>query len=400
MLEKKLQPRYKKIATYLALAIIPLSGVATDIFIPSLPTMVKDLHTTESTIRLSITLFLVSYGLSQFISGALVDAWGRYKFNIISMLVFIASNVIIILSDSIELILIARFIQGISAGAIATAKRTLFIDVHDGEKLKHYLSIMSIVWSLGPIIAPFIGGYLEHLVNWRACFAFLGVYALIILILELIFSGETINNYHELKIKPILDKSLIMIKTPDFIYGVFICSLCYAMVILFGLVSPFIVEHRMGFSPVVAGYVSLILGFAWMTGGFIGKALMKKDFLPKIQRGNAIQFLFIVAMLLTTPLRADIFTLVFFAFAVHVCSGFMFNNYFAYCLGRFPNMAGLSGGLVGGMNYILCSIFSYGLTWGINPQEQSGLSIAYFVLAAGILIFLLLTKRSKSAFVS
>ncbi|GLB51458.1 Bcr/CflA family drug resistance efflux transporter [Neptunitalea chrysea] len=399
MLEKKLQSRHQQIATYLALAIIPLSGVATDIFIPSLPAMVKEFHTTESTIRLSITLFLISYGLSQFISGALVDAWGRYKFNIISMVVFILSNVIIMLSNSIEVILAARFIQGISAGAIATAKRTLFIDVHSGEKLKHYLSIMSIIWSLGPIIAPFIGGYLEHLINWRACFAFLGLYALVILILELIFSGETIKLYHELKIKPILKKYLIMIKTPDFIYGVLICSLCYSMVILFGLVSSFIVEYKMGFSPIVAGYVSLILGFAWMAGGFIGKALMKKDFLPKIQRGNAIQFLFIVAMLLTTPLRADIFTLVFFAFAIHVCAGFMFNNYFAYCLGRFPDMAGLSGGLIGGMNYILCSFFSYGLTWSMNPQGQSKLSIAYLILASGILLFLFLTKRSKTAFV-
>lgn len=394
MLQKQLVESHKQIATYLAMAIIPLSGVATDIFIPSLPSMVSDLHSSESTIRLSITLFLLSYGISQFISGALIDAWGRYKFNIFNLVLFILTNVLIMYTHSVTVILVARFIQGLSAGAIATSKRTFFIDAHEGEKLKHYLSIMSIIWSLGPIIAPFIGGYLEHLFNWRACFAFLGIYGLIILILELIYSGETIKHYHDLKLSSVMSKYITMIKTPDFIYGVIICGLCYSMVILFGLTSPFIVEHKMGFSPVVAGYVALILGFAWMGGGFLGKALIKKAFLPKIIKSNLIQFLLVAAMFFTAPLISNLATLIVFAFAIHVCAGFIFNNYFAYTLGRFPQMAGLSGGLTGGMVYVLCSFFSYGLTYTLNPESQSQLSVAYLALAGIIFIFLYLTKRT------
>lgn len=394
MLQKRLSDSNKSIATYLAMAIIPLSGVATDIFIPSLPAMVQDLHSSESTIRLSITVFLLSYGISQFISGALIDAWGRYKFNIINLLLFILTNMVIIYTHSITLLLVARFIQGLSAGAIATSKRTFFIDAHEGEKLKHYLSIMSIIWSLGPIIAPFIGGYLEHLFNWRACFVFLAVYGLVILVLELIYSGETIKHYHELKLTAVLNKYGSMLKTPDFIYGVLICGLCYGMVILFGLVSPFIVEHTMGYSPVVAGYVALILGFAWMAGGFLGKALIQKEFLPKIIKSNLLQFICIAAMFFTAPLLSNLYTLVLFAFAIHVCAGFIFNNYFAYSLGRFPTMAGLSGGLTGGLVYVLCSFFSYGLTYGLNPQSQGQLSAAYLVLAGCIFVFLYFTGKS------
>ena len=178
-------------------------------------------------------------------------------------------------------------------------------------------------------------------------------------------------------------------------YGIIICGLCYSMVILFGLVSPFIVEHRMGYSAVIAGYVALILGMAWMTGGFIGKAMINKAFLPKIRRSNMIQFVFVIIMFATASLVSNLFSLVAFAFLIHVCSGFIFNNYFAYCLGRFPKMAGLSGGLIGGLVYILCSFFSYGLTWSINPKDQSQLSIAYFILSIFIFCFLFFTKRSE-----
>lgn len=68
------------------------------------------------------------------------------------------------------------------------------MDVYDGEERKHYLSIMTIVWSLGPIIAPFIGGYLQKSFGWQSNFTVLAAYSLIILILELVFSGETIKN--------------------------------------------------------------------------------------------------------------------------------------------------------------------------------------------------------------
>ena len=139
--------------------------------------------------------------------------------------------------------------------------------------------------------------------------------------------------------------------------------------------------------------MALILGMAWMAGGFIGKAMIHKPFFPKIRKSNAIQFVFVAAMLLTAPLASNIFTLVSFAFLIHVCSGFIFNNYFAYCLGRFPEMAGLSGGFIGGLVYVLCSFFSYGLTYSINPENQYQLSFAYLILATLILVFLYLTRR-------
>ena len=156
------------------------------------------------------------------------------------------------------------------------------------------------------------------------------------------------------------------------------CGVSYAMVIFFNLCGALIIEHKMGYSEVIAGYVSLILGFAWMMGGFLGKALIKKAFLPKIRYANFIQLFLIVLMMICSFYINTIYSLVAFAFVIHVTAGFIFNNYFAYCLGRFPNSAGIAGGLTGGTVFILTSAISYGMVALLKPQIQMEVAEGYF----------------------
>ena len=174
------------------------------------------------------------------------------------------------------------------------------------------------------------------------------------------------------------------------------CGVSYAMVIFFNLCGAFIIEHKMGYSEVVAGYVSLILGFAWMTGGFIGKALIKKAFLPKIRYANFIQIFLILVMILFSYFINNIYSLVAFAFVIHVTAGFIFNNYFAYCIGRFPDSAGIAGGLTGGVAFIITSAISYGIVAIIKPEIQLEVAEGYFVLGILGLIILSITKLRKA----
>ena len=193
MLNKQLETKHQFIATILAFAVIPMSGLATDIYLPSMPSMAEDLHLPEARIQLTLTFYLISYGISQFFSGALVDAFGRYKISIMALLLFVVSFWITGHTQNIYVIYLMRIVQGILSGLVVVSKRAFFVDVYDGEKRKHYLSIMTIVWSLGPIIAPFIGGYLQKSFGWQSNFTVLAAYSLLILVLELVFSGETLK---------------------------------------------------------------------------------------------------------------------------------------------------------------------------------------------------------------
>lgn len=394
-----LKEKNKFIATLLAFAVIPMSGLATDIYLPSMPSMATDLGLPESSIQLTLTIFLVSYGFVQFFAGSIVDSFGRYNVTLVSLALFVVSFIITATTKDIMVIYAMRVLQGALAGFAVVAKRAFFVDVYQGEKRTHYLSIMTIVWSVGPIIAPFIGGYLQKHFGWQSNFYVLAGYSFLLFIFEFIFSGETLKNYRPFKVDFLIKEYNMMFRAKDFFYGMLMCGLSYAMVIFFNLCGAFIIEHKMGYSEVVAGYVSLILGIAWMTGGFIGKALLKRAFLPKIRIANYLQIAIIVAMFFASYFISNIYSLVAFAFLIHITAGFIFNNYFAFCIGRFPDSAGIAGGLTGGTAYILTSAVSYAIIAIIKPEVQIQVAEGYFIL--GILgFFVLALVKIRKAHIS
>ncbi len=393
---RMLKEKNKFIATILAFAMIPMSGLATDIYLPSMPSMATELHQPESNIQLTLSIFLISYGITQFFAGSIVDSFGRYRISMASLALFIVSFLITATTQNIFVIYAMRVLQGILSGFAVVSKRAFFVDVYEGDERKHYLSIMTIVWSVGPIIAPFIGGYLQKIFGWQSNFYVLAGYSLVLLIFELIFSGETLKKRNPFNVEFLLKEYDSMFKAKDFFYGMVMCGLSYSMIMFFNLCGSFIIEHKMGYSEVVAGYVSLILGFAWMAGGFLGKALINKAFLPKIRNANFIQLLLIVLMFIASYFSNNIYSLVAFAFVIHVTAGFIFNNYFSYCIGRFPNSAGLAGGMTGGVVFIITSAISYGIVALIKPQVQLEVAEGYFVLGILGLFILSMIKWRKA----
>jgi hypothetical protein len=102
-------------------------------------------------------------------------------------------------------------------------------------------------------------------------------------------------------------------------------------------------------------------------------------------------------MLIVSPYLSNLYTLTFFAFAVHCTAGFIFNNYFSYCLGRFPLSAGIAGGLVGGITYLLTSSLSYITVSLVNPSSQFQIGLGYGIFALlGLTILYVIHKLVKS----
>ena len=396
---KPIKDKHQGISTILAFSLLPLSGFATDIYIPSLPTMAATIGVSDIQVQLTLTLFLISYGVSQLFIGSVLDSFGRYKINLISLLIFAISCLVIANTGNIYLIYLMRIIHGLTVGAIVVSKRAYFVDQFQGDKLKHYLSLFSIIWSTGPIIAPFIGGYLQNAFGWESNFYFLGGLAAVLLILEYIFSGETLKHATEFNLKNITGIYSTMIKTTSFTLGIVMLALAYCMVMIYNMTGPFIIEHQLHLTPVIAGYSSLVLGFAWMAGGFIGKATINKPFFKRVVVNIVLQVLFVVAMIISLNFISNLYSLIFFAFIIHVGAGFTFNNYFTYCLSTFPKNAGIAGGLTGGINYVIVSFLSYGLIYFIPAQDERNLSYSYLVLIllSVVIMFAVFKTKNRTA---
>ncbi|WP_276088961.1 MFS transporter [Pedobacter sp. JY14-1] len=383
------------IPTILAFALIPLSGFATDIYIPSLPSMAAHLGVSDLQVQMTLSLFLISYGVGQLFIGSLLDSFGRYRINLVSLAIFTLASIVIANTGNIYLIYAMRIIHGLTVAAIVVSKRAYFIDVFSGEKLKHYLSMFSIIWATAPIIAPFAGGYLQTYIGWQANFYFLALFGSVVLVLEMIFSGETIRQKMPFNLRTITKVYTEMFKTPSFSLGIVMLGLAYGMVMIYNLTGPFIIEHQLGLSPVVAGYSSLILGSAVMAGGLISKATINKPFRLKIWLNLGIQLLFGLVMLVSSWFFSSLYSMIFFAFIIHAASGYVFNSFFTYCLGRFPKNAGIASGLTGGINYVIVSLFSYLIISFISAKDEGNLAYSYIIMTAGALLVMYWLTRYR-----
>lgn len=387
----------RRINTLLAFSLIPLSGLATDIYLPSLPSMANHLRVPGTAVQLTVVMFLVSSGIAQLFVGSLLDSFGRYRLNAAALLVFALASVVIALTDVIYIIYLMRIVHGISVALIVVSKRAYFVDTYSGDQLRHYTSMFSIIWATAPIVAPFMGGLLQATFGWESNFYFLAAFALIILAFELMYGGESLKSFQPFKLRLIGKVYVSMIKTTDYTLGLFILGLSFSMLMVYGMASPFIIEQVFHYSPVVTGNCALLSGLSLMAGGMISKAFIKKPLNQKVSTAVALQLLFALLMITISGHYNSLYIMMPFVMLLHLLSGFVFNTLFSYCLGRFTKNAGIASGITGGSMFIITSIFSSAIIRILTIQSALVLGMAYLILVFLVgLTFFLFTKAKMS----
>jgi MFS transporter, DHA1 family, multidrug resistance protein len=378
--------------TLIAFSLIPLSGFAMDIFIPSLPDMSKHLRATPEAIQLTLSIFMISGGISQLVVGSLVDSYGRYLPNLFSLLVFSLTSFAIAYSTDLQFIYWMRGIQGLVVAIIAVSRRAFFIDLFKGEQLKKYTSMFSVIWAIAPIVAPFLGGFFQTKWGWTSNFMFLGYFGFSFFLIELFTGGESLKTPQMFQFRPIFRSYIDMLKTPDFTKGIVIIGLIYAMVLVYGMCSPFLIVNRLHLSPSVTGYCSLFSGVCVFIGGTTSRLLIQKPFFKKLLIANILQLISVAILMPLTLFHQNIITLLVYIFCLHSLGGFIYNNFFSYCLMRFPQYAGKASGLIGGGFGIVTSIISSLLISVLTVSNQTLLGVVYCILSMLVFILLVSTK--------
>src|SRR5436190_2536576 len=286
---KTIKEEHRRIVNILSFSLIPLAGFATDIYLPSLPSMTISLHASASQIQLSLLLFMASAGVGQLFVGSLLDSFGRYRLSNSALFIFSIASFLIGLFPDLHVLYLMRIVQGIAASFVLVARRAYFMDTYSGDQLKRYTSLFSIIWATAPIIAPFLGGYLQKAFGWQSSFYMLGILPLVILVLTLKYGGESAKDLQPLRVKPLLGVYGSLLTTKDFALALVILGLNYCMVLLFGMASPFIIEHQWHQTPVVTGCCALLSGVAMMAGGIISRSMLRIPLEKKLPIALGIQ---------------------------------------------------------------------------------------------------------------
>ncbi len=195
--------------------------------------------------------------------------------------------------------------------------------------------------------------------------------------------GESQKAAQPFSIKGILDSYGKMVKTPDFTAGMVILGLAYAMILFYGMASPFLIEQKLHLSPTVTGYAALFSGVSVLTGGTLSRFLIKKPFIKKLVLASSLQLVAVSLLIFFTFYHQSLATLLLYVFLLHSTGGFIFNNLMSYTLIRFPQYQGKAAGLVGGGFSVVTSILSSTLVNTLTITDQTMLGVAYAVLAIG-----------------
>jgi len=395
---KTIKEEHRRIVNILSFSLIPLAGFATDIYLPSLPSMTISLHASASQIQLSLLLFMASAGVSQLFVGSLLDSFGRYRLSNSALFIFSIASFLIGLFPDLHVLYLMRIVQGVAASFVLVARRAYFMDTYSGDQLKRYTSLFSIIWATAPIIAPFLGGYLQKAFGWQSSFYMLGILPLVILVLTIKYGGESAKDLQPLRVKPLLGVYSSLLTTKDFALALVILGLNYGMVLLFGMASPFIIEHQWHQTPVVTGYCALVSGVAMMAGGIISRSMLRIPLEKKLPIALGIQLTSgAFAIIISMSGLTNIYVMMSFVILQHGVAGFVFNNLFAYSLGRFSRNAGIVAGMTGGASYIISSFSSYGTASFFAVTNQTMLALGYLFLNLCVVITYSFFRKEEMA---
>lgn len=372
----------------LAMLVVPISGIGVDIYVPSLPAVSQHFGVDKSLAQLTITTYMIGLGVMQLFAGSLSDSFGRKIPYMVAMLIFIAASLFVPWSQNIHELLFLRFVQGSAVALTVVPMRSVILDLFEGRELNKMATYMTMAWSMGPIIAPAIGGYLQHYAGWQASFYFLAVYSTLIFILTLLYLPETSQHKHAFHLTQIVQRYQQILFHKEYIFGLLINGILYSLVILFGIVGPFLIQIVLHYSPVQFGHVALLMGLAWFLGTMTNRILIDVPLHAKAK--ICLWAIFIIALImlsLSLLLPLNIYAIVIPMFVMFWINGIVYPNYFTRNLVLFPTMTGSANALFGSFVFFIAGVSS---AFGTLLKANSAIPFAcayVFLIGLSLIIF-------------
>jgi DHA1 family bicyclomycin/chloramphenicol resistance-like MFS transporter len=172
--------------------IVGVSPFATDMYIPALPAIARDLGTTPGAAQLSLTAFLVAFAVGQLLVGPVSDGIGRRPMLVVGTALFALASVGCALAPDVVTLVVARVAQGLAGAAGAVAGRAMVSDVTSGTRMAKVFGTLAAINAIGPVVAPLAGGAVLTVGMWRLMFVVLAVLGAVFFVAVVLRFRETL----------------------------------------------------------------------------------------------------------------------------------------------------------------------------------------------------------------
>ena len=242
---------------------------AIDMYLPALPQIGASLNAPVSAVQASLTAFFIALGVGQPLFGSLSDMWGRKKPLYLGLLIFVVASIGCALAQDIQTLVVLRFIQGLGAAAGMAIPRAVVRDMHTGHEAARMMSLLMLVFSVSPILAPLAGTAVIALGNWRWVFWAVAVTAVLGLAAMVRGLPETRNAAarQDSSLGDALQAYGVLLRDWHYLGLVFIGASAMAGFFVYLAGSPFVLINHYGLST-----TQYSVAFALNAIAFIGAA--------------------------------------------------------------------------------------------------------------------------------
>lgn len=248
--------RYGVFVTFIAI-IGAFSSLVNDMYLPTIPSMMREFHTTPSMTQMGISMAMIGMGLGSVVWGSASDRYGRKPVLLISLIVFVVATALSLLSSGITFFIVCRLFQGLGAGGAMVLSTSIPADVYVGRQLAKLMAIVGAINGVAPALGPVLGGALADWVGWRGIFVVLLAIGIGMTFWTTRYT-ETLPPQRRLQVRSMKDyvrayRSLLANRR----FMIYVTIKAVAIGLLYAYISsaPFLIQTHYGFSAMMFGLI-------------------------------------------------------------------------------------------------------------------------------------------------
>jgi len=374
----------------------------TDTMLPAFPDIAKDLELLNvNKAQLIISSFILGTGLGQLISGPISDTFGRKPIITIGLMIFILACIAAYYAETLEMMLVARFIQGLGISAPRTVTMALIRDLYSGRKMAQVMSLAMAIFVLVPALAPSIGQLLFINFGWRSIYMAFIAFALIGVLWLNLRQPETLPFEQRKK----LSSTEFLRAFKVVITNTAVVKYTVTLALGFGALFGYLNSAQQIFVDTLGAGMKFPMYFAIISilaapASFMNAALVMKYGMKLLATiGYALQIIFAIITILIInleflPMEWSLVIFISWSVTAFFLKGFYFGNLNALAMEPMGEIAGMASAIIGASATMLGILIAIPIGLAFNGTATPVLF--GYITFSSLALILMLTKTNNN----
>ncbi len=391
----KLQNFFLIIALGIQNALTPFT---IDMYLPAFPEIARDLNVTMAQVGLTISIYFIGFACGQIIYGPLLDRFGRKAPLRVGLIIYVLSTLGCANSTSLSMLIFFRLLSSLGGCVASVSSMAMVRDFFPPSAVAKVLSMLMLVLSASPLLAPSVGSFVVLHASWRAIFYILAGMGVFVFLLSFVAlpKDKSADPNTDLNPRAIFNKFKEIYRNPQFFTYTMAGAFSFAGLFVYIAGSPTIFMSGFGVSPQTYGIIFAILASGMIGGGQLNLFLLRKFDGKKIFR-NAIKAQLLVGFVFLLGAINNSWSMpatVAILFCVLLCAGIAYPNAASQALAPFTKNIGSAAALLGFHQLGVGALMSAGVSL---LEIKGSLPTALVIAFSCTIAFLILKFRKEIA---